>query len=164
MRAAIAISLTLAVVAFANSARGQQAGEIAWQRLGQLVGSDTKSFQVTIEQRVIIRIPRQNTPPASTTSRNKVTQMRYKEEKIGNCLLMNKLVAARPAGDSSLDLVTTDGVLIRTYLEECSARDFYAGAYMERSSDGKLCVNRDLLHSRTGTKCEIDKFRLLVPQ
>lgn len=165
MRAALASLLALvAIIAVAHTARAQLTEGDTLRRLGQLVGVGNGYYQVRIEQRVIIRIPRQNSAPASTTSRNKTTQMRYKEEKIGNCLLMDKLVASRPATDKSLDLVTTDGVLIRSYLRECSARDFYAGAYMERSADGKLCVKRDLLHARTGAKCEIDKFRLLVPQ
>ena len=66
------------------------------------------------------------------------------------------------AGD---ELLTRDGILIRAYLSEgCLAREFYAGAYMERSYDGKLCVDRDMLHARTGAKCQIDKFRLLIPR
>ena len=148
----------------AHTARAQLSEGDTLRRLGQVIGVKGGYYQVRIEQRVIIRIPRQNNTPASTASRNKTTQMRYKEEKIGNCLLMDKLVGSRPATEKSLDLVTTDGVLIRSYLRDCSAADFYAGAYMERSADGKLCVKRDLLHARTGAKCEIDKFRLLVPQ
>jgi len=72
---------------------------------------------------------------------------------------------SRPGPDRTLDLFTRDGILIRAYLGDvCLAREFYAGAYMERSYDGKLCVDRDLLHARTGAKCEIDKFRLLIPR
>lgn len=165
MRAALASLLALVtIMVLAHSARAQLSENDSLRRLGQVIGVGSNYFQVRIEQRVIIRIPRQSGTPASTTSRNKTTQMRYKEEKIGNCLLMDKLIASRPATEKSLDLVTTDGVLIRSYLRECSAADFYAGAYMERSGDGKLCVKRDLLHARTGAKCEIDKFRLLVPQ
>jgi hypothetical protein len=79
--------------------------------------------------------------------------------------LVNRLGGSRPGPDRSLDLLTRDGILIRAYLGDgCLAREFYAGAYMERSYDGKLCVNRDLLHARTGAKCDIDKFRLLIPR
>lgn len=165
MRAALASLLAMVtIILLAHAARAQLSDGDTLRRLGQLVSAGNGYYQVRIEQRVIIRIPRQNSAPASTKERSKTTQMRYKEEKIGNCLLMDKLIASRPATEKSLDLVTTDGVLIRSYLRDCSARDFYAGAYMERSGDGKLCVKRDLLHARTGTKCEIDKFRLLVPQ
>ena len=117
--------------------------------------------QVRSDQRVIIRIPPQ---PAPATSR-KSEPIRYKEEKIGKCLLMDRLAGSRPGPKESLEILTRDGNLIRAYLGDgCLAREFYAGAYVERSADGKICIDRDLLHARTGAQCEIDKFRLLVPE
>ena len=54
---------------------------------------------------------------------------------------------------------------VRAQLEEnCQARSFYSGFYMEKSADGKMCAGRDILHSRTGAKCEIERFRELVPE
>ncbi|MEP7349166.1 MAG: hypothetical protein ABI668_04345 [Sphingorhabdus sp.] len=134
---------------------------------GPIIGFDEKSFQVRVEQRIIIRIPRQTSIPVGMGNRTngKTTPSRFKEEKIGKCLLMDKLVGSRPGPEGSLDIVTRDGALIRAYLGDgCLAREFYAGAYMERALDGKLCIDRDLLHARTGAKCEVDKFRLLVPR
>ncbi|MFM2411618.1 MAG: hypothetical protein RL481_2446 [Pseudomonadota bacterium] len=117
--------------------------------------------QVRADQRVIIRIPPKTVPPGSKRSE----PVEYKEEKIGKCLLMDRLVGSRPGPKESLEILTRDGNLIRAYLGDgCLAREFYAGAYVERSSDGKLCIDRDLLHARTGAQCEIDKFRLLVPK
>lgn len=124
-------------------------------------------FQVRVEQRVIIRVPRQTVSAAGLGGRNseKLSAVRYKERKAGKCVAMNKLIGSRPGTKNSLDLVTRDGVMIRAYLGDgCLAREFYAGAYMERPADGKLCIDRDLLHARTGAKCEVDKFRLLVAQ
>lgn len=123
-----------------------------------------QDFQVRVEQRIMIRIPAQRSNPAAINMGNARSEpVSYKEKKIGKCLVMSKLVGSRPGPHESLDLVTTDGVLIRAYLGDgCLAREFYAGAYMERPDDGKLCIERDLLHARTGAKCEIDKFRLLV--
>jgi hypothetical protein len=128
---------------------------------GLLDGS--QNYQARVEQRVIIRFPNQPTPPQQ--SRNeKRTPTKYNEKKIGKCLMMDRLVASRAGPKNSLELVTRDRQLIRAYLGDgCLAREFYAGAYVERSLDGKLCADRDLLHARTGAKCEIDKFRLLVP-
>jgi hypothetical protein len=121
-------------------------------------------YQVRVEQRVIIRIPRQRATPASMAGGNGRTPVRYNEQKIGKCILMDRLVASRPGPKESLELLTRDQQVIRAYLgDECFAREFYAGAYMERPLDGKLCVDRDLIHARTGAKCEVDKFRLLVP-
>ena len=122
--------------------------------------------QVRIDQRVIVRFPAPNSVPATVPGqRQPIGNIKYREKKIGKCLLVNRLGGSRPGPDRSLDLLTRDGILIRAYLGDgCLAREFYAGAYMERSYDGKLCVNRDILHARTGAKCDIDKFRLLIPR
>lgn len=125
------------------------------------------AFQVRVEQRIIIRVPRHSPGVSNMSSRitGKIVPIRFKEEKTGKCLMMDRLVGSRPGSKKSLDLVTREGAMIRAYLGDgCLAREFYAGAYMERPLDGKLCADRDLLHARTGAKCEIDKFRLLIPQ
>ncbi len=125
---------------------------------------NSANFQARIEQRVIVRFPNQPAPVSVARGDNRKAVI-YNEEKIGKCLLMDRLVASRPGPKNSLELVTRERQLIRAYLGDgCLAREFYAGAYVERSGDGKLCVDRDLLHARTGAKCEIDKFRLLVPE
>jgi hypothetical protein len=131
-----------------------------------LLALKTDYRQVRIDQRVIVRFPAPNSVPATGGApQRSVGKITYKEKKIGKCLLVNRLGGSRPGPDRSLDLLTRDGILIRAYLGDgCLAREFYAGAYMERSYDGKLCVNRDLLHARTGAKCDIDKFRLLIPR
>ncbi len=118
-------------------------------------------FQARVQQRVIIRLP--STPAPASVKAGK--PIKYKEEKIGKCLVMSRLVGSRPEGKDRLEFLTRDRQLIRAYLGDgCLAREFYAGAYVERSIDGKLCVDRDILHARTGAKCEIDKFRVLIPQ
>lgn len=158
--------MTVGVTVLSHSAWGQ----IYWtepETFGPVIEVNDTSFQVRVEQRVIIRIPRHTPVGANMGSRSpaKIAAIRYKEEKVGKCLLMDRLVGSRPGRKESLDLVTRDGVLIRAYLGDgCLAREFYAGAYMERAADGKLCIDRDLLHARTGAKCAVDKFRLLVPQ
>ena len=146
------------------------ASSVAYGAYGQssnalldLLGS-TKEFQARVEQRVIIRFPNQPVLAAPGRTEKRKAPI-YNEEKIGKCLIMDRLVASRPGPKNSLELVTRERQLIRAYLGDgCLAREFYAGAYVERSKDGKLCVDRDLMHARTGAKCEIDKFRLLVPE
>jgi hypothetical protein len=127
---------------------------------------NTEFGQVRVDQRIIIRLPSPASAPVAVgAQRQSVAKLQYKEKKIGKCLWVDRLGGSRPGPDRTLDLLTRDGLLIRAYLGEgCLAREFYAGAYMERSYDGKLCVDRDLLHARTGAKCEIDKFRLLIPR
>lgn len=115
-------------------------------------------FQIRNEQRVIIRIP-----PKPAPGDRKSEAVKYREEKIGKCILMDRLIGSRPGPKESLEILTRDGNVIRAYLGDgCLAREFYAGAYVERSADGKLCIDRDLLHARTGAQCEIDRFRVLV--
>lgn len=122
--------------------------------------------QVRIDQRVIVRLPSTAAAPATVgAQRDAVAKIKYKEQKIGKCLWVDKLGGSRPGPNRTLDLLTRDGIIIRAYLGDgCLAREFYAGAYMERSYDGKICVDRDLLYARTGAKCEVEKFRLLIPR
>ena len=78
---------------------------------------------------------------------------------------MNNILGVQMFADQYLDLLTRDRKRIRAQLEEnCPSRSFYSGFYMEKSKDGKICAGRDILHSRTGAKCEIERFRELVPQ
>lgn len=121
--------------------------------------------QVRIQKRIIIRVPRRrmaNTNSLSDITRNSAP-VTYKEKKIGKCLPMNNILGVQVSGDRYLDLITKDRRRIRAQLgKKCQARSFYSGFYMEKSGDGRMCADRDILHSRTGSKCEIERFRLLV--
>ncbi len=124
------------------------------------------TFQVRIERRVRIRIPR-----LSPTSRQRMSSLqprpvrKYKARKIGKCLPMNGIAGVRVAAKQNrLIFYMRDRRIIRAELEKaCLARSFYSGFYLEQSKDGQLCVDRDLLLARSGTKCEVDKIRQLVP-
>ena len=65
--------------------------------------------------------------------------------------------------DDRLLLFMRDRRLIGASLEKaCSARDCYSGFYVDRGGDGKLCVDRDMLHSRSGSACTVRKLRELI--
>jgi len=122
--------------------------------------------QVRIEGRVIIRVPRRrpNQTRPLADIRPRTTPQQFIEKKIGKCLPMNNILGVQMHSDRELDLLTRDRRRIRARLEKkCQARSFYSGFYMEKSKDGRICTGRDILHSRTGSKCEIDRFRQLVP-
>ena len=128
-------------------------------------GRTIRFAQLRIEKRVIIRVPRRR--PAATVPladiRRESVPPTYKEKKIGKCLPMNDILGVQMFGGRELDLLTRDRKRIRARLEKnCQARSFYSGFYMEKSGDGRICANRDILHSRSGSKCEIDRFRELV--
>lgn len=121
--------------------------------------------QVRIEQRVIVRI----SPPGPRLRQSMVAEMtppappRMRERKMGKCVPVAGIAAVQPDAGSKLLLFMRDRRLVSANLEKaCSARDFYSGFYLERSRDGNLCVDRDKLHSRAGTTCEIKRMRQLV--
>jgi len=120
--------------------------------------------QVRIEQRMIIRItplgPQRemlaDLPRAPLASR-------FSERKVGKCVPMSGIAGVQIGGDDRLLLFMRDQRLIGASLEKaCQARDFYSGFYVDRSSDGQLCVGRDMIHSRSGTSCSFSRLRQLV--
>jgi hypothetical protein len=167
LRAAFTLVLfAFGLLAVSHSAWGQVDLVQSNNPFAPIIRIDTVFYQVRIDQRVIVRLPSQPAAaPATALKKSSAVPVRYKEQKIGKCLWIDKLAGSRIGTKQSLELLTRDGVLIRAYLGDgCLAREFYAGAYMERPYDGKLCVDRDLLHARTGAKCEVDRFRLLIPR
>ena len=162
----IIIAFVAAVAAGSFAARGQEGINSLGRQVVPVIEQGNSYLQVRIRGRIIIRIPRLRRTPASRNNMGKITSrpIIYEEKKIGKCLIMDRFVGSRPGAGrkQNLELLTRDGVLIRAYLGDgCLSREFYAGAYMEQPKDGRLCIDRDLLHARTGAKCEIDKFRLL---
>lgn len=120
--------------------------------------------QVRIEQRMVIRItplgPQRemlaDLPRAPLASR-------FSERKIGKCVPVAGIAGVQIGGDDRLMLFMRDQRLIGAKLDKsCRARDFYSGFYVERSRDGKLCVDRDMIHSRSGATCSLSRLRQLV--
>ena len=88
--------------------------------------------------------------------------MRVVERKMGKCIQTAQIGGVADRGDS-LVMFMRDRRTVAAKLEKgCSPRDFYRGFYMENSEDGKICVQRDRLMSRSGAKCQVDSFRELV--
>jgi hypothetical protein len=89
--------------------------------------------------------------------------MEWKEKKAPKCVAMRNILGMQAAQRDSIDIITRQKQRLRAQLNRgCRALDFYAGFYMQGTKDGQLCEDRDQIHARTGAKCEIDKFRLLV--
>ncbi len=132
---------------------------------------DAGFFQVVIEQQIIIRVPAQRSPinnfaaPAPPPPlRPREAQVVWREKKGPRCVAMKNIVRMEAVQRDSIDLITRQKQLLRAQLNRgCRALDFYAGFYMKGNKDGQLCEGRDEIHARTGAKCEVDEFRLLVP-
>ena len=127
-------------------------------------------WQMVIEQQLIIRVPARRSPinnfaaDRSTPRREIELPIVWKEKKAPKCVAMRNIMGMQAVQRDSIDLITRQKQRLRAQLNRgCRALDFYAGFYMQGSKDGKLCEDRDQIHARTGAKCEIDKFRLMVP-
>ena len=142
------------------------ADSLPFDEIGEHVRDD-RAGQVRIEQRVIIRIsPRSRGPMPSDlffAPRFRSGEPRTIERKIGKCLPAASIAAVRPSGREKLLLFMRDQRIVSATLERaCSARDFYSGFYVAPSADGKVCVDRDTLQSRSGANCKLTRIRQLV--
>ena len=111
--------------------------------------------QLTIHERVIIRVPRMAAPAAPRP-------IRWVEKKGPKCIPAAALAGALVTDRSKLDLVLRGGRRVRAEMDDdCRSLDFARGFYLKPSADGMVCADRDVVRSRYGAKCPIDRFRSL---
>ncbi|MEQ1547886.1 MAG: hypothetical protein ABL918_04470 [Chakrabartia sp.] len=116
--------------------------------------------QVTITRRSVIRV----TPALSAPIRRLPPANLWKEKDAPDCIPTSALAGLMISKPDSIDLLLHSGQLVRAKLEKgCPSIDFYSGFYMKPTKDGRICEDRDTIHSRTGGACEIDKFKTLTP-
>ena len=67
--------------------------------------------------------------------------------------------SARPwRSQNSVDLILRNRQRVRAKLESsCPALDYYYGFYITPNPDGLVCEDRDIIRSRMGGACEIDR-------
>lgn len=123
--------------------------------------------QVRIEQRVIVRIaPRSPLPRTSLMAEfppQPAAPPRLIERKMDDCVSVASISGVQTNGNDRLILHLRDRRMVSAHLERsCRARDFYSGFYVEKNDDGRLCVKRDKLQSRSGANCEVEQLRQLV--
>lgn len=122
--------------------------------------------QHRVERRVTIRI----TPYRQSNRNSLLAQLprrgvtrAYEERKMSSCVPVSGIAGVQTGTGNRLLLFLRDERIISLNLERgCEARDFYSGFYVERNEDGRLCVKRDQLQSRSGAKCEVERMRRLV--
>jgi hypothetical protein len=133
--------------------------------LSALRNSSTAS-QIRIEQRVVVRISPQ--PPAARQNLlaelpQRELSQRFEERGKEKCVALQGIAGVQTGSGNRLVLFLRDRRMISVNLEKsCRARDFYSGFYVEKNKDGRLCVERDKLQSRTGASCEVEAMRQLV--
>lgn len=146
---------------------GMETGRAAsWQAMADAFRVQAQN-QVRIEQRMTVRIsPRTPLPPQASFLMDlpdREIGPQFIERKIGKCLPIAGIAGVQVAGAGKLVLFMRDRRMVSASLERaCRARDFYSGFYLERSADGRLCVDRDTLLSRSGANCKLTRFRQLV--
>jgi hypothetical protein len=124
--------------------------------------------QVRIEQHMTIRIAPLSRPVTAPPRfmfdmPEREMSQRFIERNIGRCLPVGSISGVQPDRGSRLILFLRDRRMISAVLERaCRARDFYSGFYVERTADGRLCVDRDTLQSRTGANCKLTRIRQIV--
>ncbi|RNJ63250.1 MAG: hypothetical protein EDM03_02160 [Porphyrobacter sp. IPPAS B-1204] len=122
--------------------------------------------QVRIEQRVVVRIAPQ--PPAARQNLladlpQREVSPRFEERGKEKCVALSGIAGVQTGSGNRLVLFLRDRRMISVNLEKaCRARDFYSGFYVEKNKDGRLCVDRDKLQSRTGARCQVESMRELV--
>ena len=110
---------------------------------------------MTVEERLIIRIP--------VAPRPRV-RIRWEEEKGPKCLPAASIARAFLSSPDSVDFLLRNRQRVRARLDsDCDGLDFYGQLYL-LPDDGRICARRDVIRSRVGGSCRIDRFRTLVPK
>lgn len=128
--------------------------------------SQMSAGQVRIEQRVMIRVA----PAPSAVRQDMLAQSlrsapsrRLVEGRKEKCVPLQGIAGVETGSGNRLVLFLRDRRMLSVNLDKsCRARDFYSGFYVEPRKDGRLCVDRDKLQSRTGARCEVEAMRQLV--
>jgi hypothetical protein len=116
--------------------------------------------QLQITRSFVIRIPGWRRAPTAPPPPG--TQ--FKEHKGPRCIDAAAIGGAAVSAPDSVDFILKGGQRVRAKLEDqCPALDYYSGFYVVPPPEGKICADRDSIHTRSGADCEIAKFRALTP-
>jgi hypothetical protein len=109
------------------------------------------------QDEIILRVPLQPRPLAPAVE--------WQEHKGPKCLPTQAIRRAFMSSPEQVDFILLNRARVRAELDEdCPALDFYGSFYLQQPDDGRLCAGRDVIHSRMGGSCGIDRFKLLVPK
>ncbi len=121
--------------------------------------SQTQLAQLVIERRVVIRVV-----PHEARAQIRPNFRDWREKSAARCLYANDVVGVLITKPDSIDIVLRGRHAMRARLEKgCRSIDFYSGFYFKPTPDGRLCEDRDMIYSRAGGACTIDRYHRLVP-
>jgi hypothetical protein len=114
--------------------------------------------QAVVREQIVVRVPvrlREVSPAAPSL-------IQWREGKGPKCVPTRSIVGASLLSQNSVDLILRDKRRVRAKLESnCPALDYYYGFYISPNADGMICADRDIIRSRVGGQCEIERFRSL---
>jgi hypothetical protein len=114
--------------------------------------------QVLVREQMVVRIG-----PGLRFS--EPVPIRWKEGKGPKCVPARMIAGYAVLAPASVDFVLRDNRRVRAKLDSsCPALDYYHGFYVTPNADGMICADRDVIRSRMGGECGIDKFRSLKPK
>lgn len=117
-------------------------------------GDEPRVRSLVVQDQLIMRIPVR--PPTR--------QFEWTELGGPKCINARALQGALLSGSDSVDFITVRGRRFRAELsQDCPALDFYEGFYL-KPEDHRICAKRDVIRSRMGGSCRIERFRHLVPK
>lgn len=131
--------------------------------LSASTGDPVQWAQLSIQQRVIIRVPmtRKARAPARIAPD---AREQWQEKKGPRCVALRSIRGGSIVVKNGVDLTLADNHRYRARLEKgCDSVGFYSGFYVEPDEDGSLCSGRDELQARSGLSCAIESFRRLIP-
>jgi hypothetical protein len=115
---------------------------------------------ISIHEQVVIRIPQAPRPSTAPDA----PQITWRERRGPHCVETSRIAGATLLGPTGFDLVMRGGGRLRVHLESsCPALDYYRGFYVTAAKDGRICADRDIVRSRAGGACQIERFRSLRP-
>lgn len=110
--------------------------------------------RVIIRNQLVLKIPLQ---PRQTTP------MQYQVLDAPRCLATRAIEGARMSGQRSIDFLISRDRRLRAHMsQDCKSLDFYGGFYLQ-PQDERLCAGRDVIRTRMGGNCKIERFQLLQP-
>jgi len=110
--------------------------------------------QLTVEQTLVVRVLR----------RTPAKPLKWKMKKGPKCVSMASIAGAAVVADDAIDLALKGGQRLRAqFSSRCPALDYYSGFYILPTDDGQICADRDVIRTRSGGQCEIQRFRTLIP-
>jgi hypothetical protein len=112
--------------------------------------------RLIIQDEVILRVPVQPRPL--------IRKFSWDEKKGPKCIPVRAIAGASLSSPDQLDFILANHARVRAKLDDdCPGLDFYGMFYLQPEDD-ELCAKRDVVHTRMGGSCQIDRFKVLIPK